>query len=88
MLAGPPAGWGDLRRDGGRLVRGRVHVPPVNDASKVALFHLMEHLRRQGFVLFDIQMLTPITAQLGGITLRREEYLRRLAEAVSRPVCF
>ena len=41
----------------------------VSDASKVALFHLIEHLRNRGFALFDIQMLTPITEQLGGITI-------------------
>src|SRR5215510_3639643 len=33
----------------------------VSNASKVALFHLVEHLRSRGFSLFDIQMLTPIT---------------------------
>jgi len=60
----------------------------VSDASKVALYYLIEHLRRQGFVLFDIQMLTPITAQLGGITIPREEYLRRLAQAIEMPVSF
>jgi leucyl/phenylalanyl-tRNA---protein transferase len=54
----------------------------VSNASKVALFHLVEHLRRQGFALFDIQMLTPVTEQLGGVTIRREEYLKRLAAAV------
>jgi leucyl/phenylalanyl-tRNA---protein transferase len=60
----------------------------VSDASKVALFHLIEHLRRHGFVLFDIQMLTPITAQLGGTTIPRDEYLRRLAQAVQQPASF
>ena len=60
----------------------------VSDASKVALFHLIEHLRKQGFVLFDIQMLTPITEQLGGVTIPRAEYLRRLAEAVEKRVAF
>jgi len=60
----------------------------VSDASKVALFHLIDHLRKQGFVLFDIQMLTPITEQLGGVTIARAEYLRRLAEAVEKPVAF
>jgi leucyl/phenylalanyl-tRNA--protein transferase len=60
----------------------------VSNASKVALFHLIERLRRRGFVLFDIQMLTPITAQLGGVTIPRKEYLRRLARAVERPVSF
>ena len=28
----------------------------VSHASKVALFHLIEHLRQRGFILFDIQM--------------------------------
>jgi leucyl/phenylalanyl-tRNA--protein transferase len=60
----------------------------VSDASKVALFHLIEHLRRQGFVLFDIQMLTPITTQLGGINIPRMQYLHRLAQAVEEPVAF
>jgi leucyl/phenylalanyl-tRNA---protein transferase len=60
----------------------------VSDASKVALFHLIGHLRQKGFELFDIQMLTPITAQLGGVTIPRAEYLRRLAKAVAKPVSF
>jgi leucyl/phenylalanyl-tRNA---protein transferase len=60
----------------------------VSDASKVALFHLIEHLRQKGFVLFDIQMLTPITAQLGGVTIPRAEYLRRLALATAKQVSF
>ena len=60
----------------------------VSDASKAALFHLVEHLRRQDFALFDIQTLTPITSQLGGITIPRDEYLRRLAKAVAKPCSF
>jgi leucyl/phenylalanyl-tRNA--protein transferase len=60
----------------------------ATDASKAALFHLINHLRRRGFVLFDIQMRTPITAQLGGITVPRAEYLSRLAQAVTQPVAF
>ncbi len=72
----------------GGLFAGESMFHRVSDASKVALFHLIEHLRQRGFVLFDIQMLTPITAQLGGITIPREEYLRRLAHAVEQPVSF
>jgi leucyl/phenylalanyl-tRNA---protein transferase len=60
----------------------------ASDASKVALFHLTEHLRGRGFTLFDIQMLTPITTQLGGITIPREEYLERLTRAVKLVVSF
>jgi leucyl/phenylalanyl-tRNA---protein transferase len=60
----------------------------VSNASKIALYHLIEHLRQRGFVLFDIQMLTPITAQLGGNTIPRAEYLRRLAGAVRQSASF
>ena len=85
---------------GGRLVGGIYGVAigglfavesmfhRISNASKVALFHLTEHLRRQRFTLFDIQMLTPITAQLGGITIPREEYLKRLARALEKTSCF
>ena len=54
----------------------------VNNASKIALFHLVEHLRRRGFALFDVQMLTTVTAQMGGSNIPRRHYLSRLAEAV------
>ena len=60
----------------------------VNDASKVALYCLVQHLRDRGFVLVDIQMLTPITRQLGAITISRDDYLKRLSEAVARQCCF
>ena len=56
-----------------------------SNASKVALFHLVQHLRERNFALFDIQMLTPITRQLGAIAIPRAEYLRRLKTAVERP---
>jgi len=54
----------------------------ASNASKVALFHLHRHLRERGFGLFDIQLLTPITRQLGAVTIPREKYLQRLAKAV------
>jgi leucyl/phenylalanyl-tRNA---protein transferase len=60
----------------------------VSDASKVALFHLIEHLRGRGFTLLDIQMLTPITTRLGGVTIPRQEYLGRLNQAVKLVVSF
>src|SRR5437879_6164456 len=57
----------------------------VSNASKIALYHLIQLLRKWSFSLFDIQMLTSVTAQLGGITIPRVEYLRRLAAAVEKP---
>ncbi len=67
----------------GGLFAGESMFHRVDNASKVALFHLVTHLRQRGFTLFDIQMLTPITQQLGGVTLSREAYLRRLAGALA-----
>jgi len=60
----------------------------ASDASKVALFHLHQHLSRQGFCLFDVQMLTPITKRLGGVEISREEYLRRLRKAIEQKCSF
>jgi leucyl/phenylalanyl-tRNA--protein transferase len=55
----------------------------VSNASKVALCHLVEHLRARGFALFDIQMVTPVTRQLGAVEIPRPDYLRRLRKAVA-----
>ncbi|HYG36160.1 MAG TPA: leucyl/phenylalanyl-tRNA--protein transferase [Clostridia bacterium] len=60
----------------------------VSNASKVALFYLIEHLRARGFSLFDVQLLTPITTQLGGLNIPRDLYLKRLAEAIEKPCSF
>jgi leucyl/phenylalanyl-tRNA--protein transferase len=60
----------------------------VRDASKVALMRLVEHLRRRGYLLFDIQQLTPHMARLGAIAIPRAEYLRRLEAALTRDVPF
>jgi leucyl/phenylalanyl-tRNA--protein transferase len=60
----------------------------VNDASKVALVALVEHLRARGFALFDIQMVTPTTAKFGAMEIRRAEYLERLHAALDVPARF
>jgi leucyl/phenylalanyl-tRNA--protein transferase len=59
-----------------------------SNASKVALYHLIEHLRRRGFELFDVQMLTPITKHLGAVEISRDDYLKRLSSAVAKPCRF
>jgi leucyl/phenylalanyl-tRNA---protein transferase len=87
--------WQDGRLAGGiygvavgGLFAGESMFHRASNASKVALVHLVQQLRRQGFILFDIQMLSPVTAQLGGLNISREEYLRRLARAVEKPCVF
>lgn len=60
----------------------------LRDASKVALVHLVSHLRARGYALLDIQQLTPHTARLGAIEIPRKKYMRRLADALALPVTF
>lgn len=60
----------------------------VRDASKVALVQLHRHLRARGYVLFDIQQLTPHTERLGACEIPRRQFLERVAEAVNLPVTF
>jgi leucyl/phenylalanyl-tRNA--protein transferase len=60
----------------------------LRDASKVALAHLIAHLRGREYRLLDIQQLTPHTASMGAIEISRIEYLRRLADVVAAPVTF
>ncbi|MDB6068314.1 MAG: aat [Pedosphaera sp.] len=66
----------------GGLFAGESMFHRESNASKVALSHLVGHLKERKFALFDIQMLTPITRQLGAVAIPRDEYLRRLADAV------
>jgi leucyl/phenylalanyl-tRNA--protein transferase len=54
----------------------------ATDASKIALYYLLETLRASGFALFDIQELSPHTASLGAIEISRAEYLARLERAL------
>jgi leucyl/phenylalanyl-tRNA--protein transferase len=58
------------------------------DASKVALVHLVEHLRRRGFLLLDTQFLNPHIAGFGGTLIPRSEYLRLLKKAIASPARF
>jgi leucyl/phenylalanyl-tRNA---protein transferase len=60
----------------------------VSNASKAALFYLVEHLRSREFELFDVQMPTRITLQLGARLIPRAEFLVRLRKAQSRTVTF
>lgn len=57
----------------------------ATDGSKLALAHLVDHLRRCGFRLFDTQFITDHLASLGAIEISRASYRSRLAEALERP---
>jgi leucyl/phenylalanyl-tRNA--protein transferase len=58
------------------------HLEP--NASKLALLHLVDHLREGGLDWIDIQMLTPHLEQLGAREIPRGEFLDRLRETQGR----
>jgi leucyl/phenylalanyl-tRNA--protein transferase len=60
----------------------------LTDAGMVAMVHLVGHLKRQGFTLLDTQMATEHTRRLGAIDIPRVQYVRRLQQAIAKPVCF
>jgi leucyl/phenylalanyl-tRNA--protein transferase len=68
----------------GALFAGESMFYRVSDASKVALVALVERLRARGYELFDVQMRTDHTARMGATDIPRDEYLRRLREAVKK----
>lgn len=58
------------------------------DASKVALVHLVEHLKRQGFVLLDTQFTTEHLQQFGVVEVPRDDYLAMLDDALQVEASF
>ena len=58
------------------------------DSSKVALVHLVEHLRSNGFVLLDTQWINPHLAQFGCMEIPREEYMEQLEIALQTEAKF
>ena len=72
----------------GGLFAGESMFHRSSDASKVALVGLMERLKKNGFVLFDTQMVTPTTQSLGAVEISRVEYLQRLRLAISQDCNF
>lgn len=72
----------------GALYAGESMFFRERDASKVGLFHLVNHLRARGYALFDIQQINPHTASLGAIEIPRNEYLRRVGQAIEQGVTF
>lgn len=72
----------------GAFFSGESMFHRVSDASKVALFHLVERLRQQGFELFDVQYITPHTQRMGAVVIPRREYLRRLRRAARKQIKF
>jgi leucyl/phenylalanyl-tRNA--protein transferase len=67
----------------GRVFFGESMFARATDASKVALAHGIEILRREGFELIDCQVGSSHLASLGAVTLPRPEFLRLLTSLSS-----
>jgi leucyl/phenylalanyl-tRNA--protein transferase len=60
----------------------------VTDAGKVALAYCVEHLRRRGFALLDIQWITPNLRRFGAYEVPHRRYRAMLRKAIEMPVRF
>jgi leucyl/phenylalanyl-tRNA---protein transferase len=81
--------WRDGRLVGGLygvtvrgLYAGESMFSRERDASKVALVHLVERLKRGGFQLLDVQFMTAHLRRFGAVEISRWAYKRRLATAL------
>lgn len=57
----------------------------VRDASKVALFHLVERLRDRGFELLDTQATTEHLSRFGATNIPADRYMVLLRQAIAKP---
>jgi len=55
-----------------------------NDASKVALAHLVNHLKDNGFEIIDCQMNTGHLSSLGARQIKRDEFLNIVSSGIQK----
>lgn len=60
----------------------------ITDASKIALVFLVERMKDRGFVLLDTQFTTDHLRKFGCIEISRDDYLRRLHQALQIETTF
>ncbi len=70
------------------LFAGESMFSEKTDASKVALYYLVRHLQERGFVLLDVQFLTPHLKRMGAIEVSQGRYRKLLRDALSIDVRF
>ena len=70
------------------LFAGESKFSLMRDASKVALVHLVERMRRRGMTLLDTQIQNDHISQFGSLEIPREEYKLMLGNALGQPLNF
>ncbi len=66
----------------GKVFIGESMFCNVNDASKIALYYLVELLKKYNFHFIDAQQSTPHLISLGAQEISRKEYLKLLEKAI------
>lgn len=69
----------------GKAFFGESMFHTVNDASKVAFYHLHQFLTKNNFKLIDCQQETSHLKSLGAYPIPRKDYLAELEELVTEP---
>src|SRR5207302_4137645 len=69
----------------GSLFAGESMFHLRTGASKVAFAAAVDRLRKSGFTLFGVQVMSPHLGSLGCAEIPRSEYLRLLESAVEHP---
>lgn len=68
----------------GQMFFGESMFHKKTDASKVALFYLVEHLKSWNFTMIDCQVPTPLLLSLGAEQIPRSIFLRHIKDSVWR----
>lgn len=69
----------------GRIFFGESMFSHVSNASKVALFHLTQHLHRHAFPLIDCQVKTQHLMSLGAELMPREQFIQIIDKHCATP---
>ena len=72
----------------GDIFCGESMFSKKDDASKVALYYLVERLKNKGFNLIDCQIPTPHLISLGAKSISRNNFLTLLNKALENPLDF
>lgn len=72
----------------GNIFCGESMFTKKSDASKVALYYLIQRLKNSGFRFIDCQVPTPHLISLGAKAIRRKEFLQFVKESIENPKTF
>jgi leucyl/phenylalanyl-tRNA--protein transferase len=67
----------------GRAFFGESMFHRAENASKIAMYELVEHLKNHDFLLFEVQFMTPHLKTMGALEIPKPAYLELLKKALT-----